>query len=174
MPSRQPVTVDLIGNAAYSLVVAGGLESLSMRSIAEKLGIKAPSLYKHISNREQIVALVQAKGMREFGEWFLAAGPTTRDKVLAYRSWAYSNPHLYYVVMREPLQREHLPPGTEEHVLMAVVEAAGGNHENARAMWSLLHGLIDLEFQHRYPPGADLDSTWNHAVKLIEGSRSAH
>jgi AcrR family transcriptional regulator len=167
MTSRQPITLQRISDAAYAIVVTSGLETLSMRTLAAELGIKAPSLYKHVSNREQIIALVQARGMDEFGTEFIAAGTSPREKAQAYRKWAYSNPHLYYVVMREPLRRDLLPAGTEERVLSEVVAAAGGSHERARALWSMLHGLIDLEFQGRYPAGADLDSTWEEAIAIL-------
>ena len=167
MAPRQPITLQRISDVAYAIVVAQGLEQLSMRNIAASLDIKAPSLYKHVPNREAIIALVQARGLTEFGDSFIAAGNTPREKAIAYREWAYSNPHLYYVVMREPLRRDLLPSGTEERVLAEVVKAAGGSHEKARAMWSLLHGLIDLELQGRYPAGADLDSTWEEAIALL-------
>jgi AcrR family transcriptional regulator len=167
MALRQPVTLQRISDVAYAIVVTLGLEHLSMRNIATSLDIKAPSLYKHVPNREAIIALVQARGLNEFGDAFIAAGNTPREKAIAYREWAYSNPHLYYVVMREPLRRDLLPSGTEERVLAEVVKAAGGSHEKARAMWSLLHGLIDLELQGRYPAGADLDSTWEEAIALL-------
>lgn len=165
---RQPVTIELISEVAYGIVVKQGITNLTMRPIAQALGIKAPSLYKHVANREAIIALVQARGLEEFGTAFIAAGPSPRDKARAYRDWAYANPHLYYVVMREPLQRDLLPPGTEEKVLTEVVKAAGGSHERARAIWSMFHGLIDLELQGRYPAGADLDTTWENAIALLE------
>lgn len=167
MAPRQPVTLQRISDVAYAIVVEHGLEQLSMRKIASSLDIKAPSLYKHVPNRDAIIALVQARGLNEFGDVFIAAGKSPREKAIAYREWAYLNPHLYYVVMREPLRRDLLPAGTEERVLEEVVTAAGGSHERARALWSLLHGLIDLEFQGRYPSGADLDSTWEEAIALL-------
>lgn len=168
MSTRQAVTIERISDVAYDIVVRQGIAELTMRPIADALGIKAPSLYKHVANREAIIALVQARGLAEFGKAFIDAGPTPRDKALAYRKWAYANPHLYYVVMREPLLRELLPQGTEEKVLLEVVKAAGGSHERARAIWSLFHGLIDLELQGRYPAGADLDTTWENAISLLE------
>lgn len=167
MAPRQPITLQRIADVAYAIVVREGLENLTMRPIAAALGVKAPSLYKHVASREEIIALVQTRGLNEFGDAFIAAGDSPREKAIAYRDWAYSNPHLYYVVMREPLRRDLLPAGTEERVLIEVIRAAGGSHDKARAMWSMLHGLIDLELQGRYPAGADLDSTWEEAISLL-------
>lgn len=167
MVPRQSLTLQRIADVAYAIVVKDGLENLTMRPIATALDVKAPSLYKHVAGREEIIALVQTRGLNEFGDAFIAAGNSPREKAIAYREWAYSNPHLYYVVMREPLRRDLLPSGTEERVLAEVVKAAGGSHERARALWSLLHGLIDLELQGRYPAGADLDSTWEEAIALL-------
>lgn len=41
--------------AAQSLVDRGGVETLSMRKLAESLGVKAMSLYNHVSNKADIV-----------------------------------------------------------------------------------------------------------------------
>jgi AcrR family transcriptional regulator len=38
--------------AARAILEEGGPEALSMRAIAERLGIRAPSLYKHVPDRE--------------------------------------------------------------------------------------------------------------------------
>lgn len=54
------ITKDLICQEALILIKEGGLAKLSMRNLAARLGIKAPSLYVHIKNKADLVSLLQA------------------------------------------------------------------------------------------------------------------
>jgi hypothetical protein len=40
------------------------------------------------------------------------------------------------------------------------VAVAGGDEHRSRALWAAAHGLVDLELNDRFPPGADLDAAW--------------
>jgi AcrR family transcriptional regulator len=169
MSVRKKVNREAIASAALHIIEADGVEALSMRTLATALEIKAPSLYAHVKNRDEVVALVQAIGLSDFGSGFAAAGDSVRDKVLFYRSWALANPNLYPVVFQLQLHRDLLPEGLEAEVLGHVVAAAGGSHLLARALWAQLHGLVDLELQGRLPSDADLDGTWQRVIAGIEG-----
>lgn len=146
---------------------------MTMRELGRELGIKAPSLYDHVNNRDAVLALVQAAGLESFGAGFAAAGPSVREKVLFYRQWALGNTNLYPVVFQNVLHRALLPEGLESGVLKQVVAAAGGSHLQARVMWAQLHGLVDLELQGRLPSDADTAGTWDQAVKAIELMRES-
>ncbi len=163
-----------ICDAAIAIVNTLGVDSLSMRTLAGTLGIKAPSLYDHVKNREEVIALVQGVGLLDFGDGFRDAGPTVRDKILFYRHWALANPNLYPVVFQQRLHRELLPKGLEEKVLGLVIVAAGGSHVQARVLWAQLHGLIDLELQGRLPADADMKATWEQVIVGIEAVQNAN
>lgn len=168
MPVRKMVNRAAICDAAMNIIEEDGASALSMRTLAASLGIKAPSLYDHVKNRDEVIALVQGAGLAAFGEGFDRAGPTLRDKILFYRYWSREHSNLYPVVFQETLHRELLPHGLEHAVLGLVVTAAGGSHIHARVVWSQLHGLVDLELHRRFPADADLDATWEHAIRSIE------
>jgi AcrR family transcriptional regulator len=174
MSVRKTVNRQSICDAAVSIIKAEGIDSFSMRTLAASLGIRAPSLYDHVKNREEVIALVQAVGLLDFGDGFRNAGPTVRDKILFYRQWALTNPNLYPVVFQQRLHRELLPEGLEEKVLGLVIVAAGGSHVQARAMWAQLHGLVDLELQGRLPADADMKATWEQVIVGIEAIQKAH
>jgi AcrR family transcriptional regulator len=164
------VTRDTIRVAARKIIETHGVGDLSMRTLASALGIKAPSLYDHVKNRQEVIALVQAEGLSDFGAGFAAAGETVREKVLFYRSWALANRNLYPVVFQDHLHRELLPQGLEASVLGQVVAAAGGSHLKARALWAQLHGLVDLELHGRLPADADMSATWDSVIAMVEQS----
>ena len=168
------VNIDSISHAALEIVSQRGVDLLSMRTLATSLGIKAPSLYDHVKNRDHVIALVQAAGLRDFGAGFATAGTTVRDKVLFYRTWALANANLYPVVFQQKLHRELLPTGLEASVLGLVLEAAGGSHVQARVIWAQLHGLVDLELQARLPTDADMKATWDQVIVGIEAIQKSN
>lgn len=57
-PAREPLTRDRIVDAALRIVDAGGLDAVSMRSVAEALGTGPASLYAHVSGKEELLSLL--------------------------------------------------------------------------------------------------------------------
>ena len=161
-PTRERIFIE-----SLALLEAKGLVGFSMRNLADRLHIKAPSLYKHVEGRDQIIAELQAYGIQQFGQAIASAKKSKRAKALAYRRWALENPHLYEVTLRTPLLRDRLPSGLEEGVTKMIIEITGKDHEHARAVWALMHGLVDLEIAGRFPENADLDKTWSRAIQMV-------
>ncbi|MBE9157404.1 TetR/AcrR family transcriptional regulator C-terminal domain-containing protein [Nodosilinea sp. LEGE 06152] len=54
-PERLPLSRERILQTALHLADEGGLEALSMRKLAQALGVKAMSLYNHIANRDDLI-----------------------------------------------------------------------------------------------------------------------
>ncbi|HSK23822.1 MAG TPA: TetR/AcrR family transcriptional regulator [Egicoccus sp.] len=54
-PSRTPLDRALILRAAIEVADERGLEALSMRSLAGRLGVTAMSLYNHVANKDEIL-----------------------------------------------------------------------------------------------------------------------
>lgn len=58
---RRPLTRDAVMRAAVEFADSRGLEVLSMRKLAESLGVEAMSLYNHIANKDDLLeAMVDA------------------------------------------------------------------------------------------------------------------
>lgn len=55
---RAPLTRELIASVAADLIKAEGIEALTMRSVATKLGVSAMALYHHVADKDEIVRLV--------------------------------------------------------------------------------------------------------------------
>ncbi|HVH53639.1 MAG TPA: TetR/AcrR family transcriptional regulator C-terminal domain-containing protein [Actinomycetota bacterium] len=53
--SREPLTKERILRAAVALADEGGVESLSMRRIAQQLGVVPMALYKHVANKDEML-----------------------------------------------------------------------------------------------------------------------
>ena len=58
MPSstrRTPLSKERVLNAAMALADSNGIEALSMRRLAQELGVEAMSLYNHVANKGEIL-----------------------------------------------------------------------------------------------------------------------
>ena len=55
---REPITRDIIVEAAIGVLDKVGMDGLSMRRVAEQLGTGAASLYWHVRNKEELFQLI--------------------------------------------------------------------------------------------------------------------
>ncbi|WP_329125863.1 TetR/AcrR family transcriptional regulator [Streptomyces sp. NBC_01353] len=152
--------------AARELLDAEGLDALSMRRIAERVGIRAPSLYKHFPDKAAVEAGLQVQGMTQLAEELEAAEAEIGDEppllvlARAYRRHALASPHLYRITHTRPLVRTALPDGLEDRAATPLVHAVHGDVDIARSFWAFAHGMVVLELDGRFPSGADLDGAW--------------
>lgn len=154
-----------IAAAARALLDAEGPDGLTMRRVADALGIKAPSLYKHVPDKTALEALVVADGFLEYAEALEAATTEADDPLAAlaqaYRDYAVAHPHLYRLMNYRPLRRDLLPEGLEDRTALPLLAAVGHDIPKARALWAFAHGMVSLEIDGRFPPDADLPAAWN-------------
>jgi AcrR family transcriptional regulator len=161
---------------ARELLEQEGAEALTMRRLAERLGIRAPSLYKHLPGKAALEVAVIATGLEDLAAALTAALDTPPGAAAgreplgalagAYRAFALAHPHLYRLMTDRPLPREHLPPGVEDRAAAPLLRAAG-NQAHARAVWAFAHGML-LELAGRFPPGADLDAAWREGIAALQ------
>jgi AcrR family transcriptional regulator len=157
-----------IVRAARDLLETEGLEGLSMRRLADRLGMRAPSLYKHFADKQALETALISDGFEEQAEVFEAAIANADDSLgaiaAAYREYARLHPHLYRLMTERPLLRELLAPGVEDRAARPLYEAVGGDRDLARAAWAFAHGMTNLELNARFPSDADLDSAWKRGI----------
>jgi AcrR family transcriptional regulator len=151
-----------------------------MRRLAERLGIRAPSLYKHLPDKAALEAAIIATGLEDSATALEAALDEASDTGAqplaalagAYRAFALAHPHLYRLMTDRPLPRERLPAGVEDRAAAPVLRAAG-NHDLARAVWAFAHGMVQLELAQRFPPGADLGPAWREGIAALQARATA-
>ncbi|WP_445151296.1 TetR/AcrR family transcriptional regulator [Baekduia sp. Peel2402] len=154
-------------HAARELLEEQGHDGLRMRLLADKLGIKAPTLYAHFRNKAAVENALIAVGLLEQSDAAAAAldGTPPEDDIetmwAAYRAWALRNPALHLLIASraldrdDPAVREAERPGAE-----MVLRSARGDVNAAIAFWAFAYGLIGLELNDRVPPGYSLDDAW--------------
>jgi len=100
---RQLLTRQLIVDSARDLIVAGGLEALSLRGLAAQLGVTAPALYAHVRDKRDILQAIAETEFAVLVARFRAvatADPVARIKGQnrAYVEHARDRPELFRVM----------------------------------------------------------------------------
>jgi TetR/AcrR family tetracycline transcriptional repressor len=67
--------------AAFDVLNRAGLEGLSLRLVAEQLGVRAPALYWHVHNKAELISLMAATFSEAAGR-ALAEEGTWQDKLI--------------------------------------------------------------------------------------------
>jgi AcrR family transcriptional regulator len=167
---RSPRAQEVVA-AGRRLLEEEGVAALTMRRLAERLGIRAPSLYKHLPDKAALEAAIIATGLGEAAAAFEAAVEDSPEPLpalaAAYRTFALAHPHLYRLMNSGPLPRQRLPPGLEDRTAAPVLRVAG-DQARARALRAFAHGMVMLELDHRFPPDADLDAAWQAGIAAFQ------
>ncbi len=153
MPYPTRTTPAAILESALQLLESGGADGLTMRSLAEALGIKAPSLYRHYADRATLEAALVAHGavqlqtmLKEIAEGTPAA--RLRQAAERYREFAHAHPALYALMM-QPQPMTGAPKALWNTVLKlsSAVTKRDDDTAAAVALWAFLHGFVSLERQ---------------------------
>ena len=177
MPSTAPSTRRAqIVDAARQLLEDHGPEALSMRNVAAAIGIRAPSLYEHVTDKRALESAIIAAALEEMG---VALGDSVAateggDQLMAismtWREWGLTHPHLYRLIYARDLDRGD--PAVAAAELAAGVPLrglTGGDVAAARVIWSFAHGMVSLELSDRFPPDTDVDELWRRGLGELRG-----
>ncbi len=174
-PAKRSDRVNQIVAAARHLVETEGAEALTMRRLGDELGIKAPSLYKHVPGRDGVLAQLVDETLFESGDRMHsvvsapaahATGGPVPALLAAYRTFGREHPNLYRLVTTGNLPRSALTPGLEDWAGEPFYRATGEPHR-AQALWAFAHGTLILEIDARFPPGSDLDPIWDAGARAF-------
>jgi len=162
-PADRPLLQrDAIVDAARALIVAGGLEALSLRRLARGMGVTAPALYAHVRDKQDLLRAVvdiEIEALAASFEKFKDLDPVDRIRAhsRAYVAYARENPELFRVMLLVPpaglAGGVPLPATTNAfaEAVRAVDEAiATGAIKSddallvAMTLWSGAHGVASL------------------------------
>jgi AcrR family transcriptional regulator len=161
-----------IVDVARRLLDSEGPDGLTMRRLADEVGIRAPSLYNHFPDKAALESALIEEAMVEMGTALDGAVENPKEAPVhsllgAYRRTAVAEPHLYRLATSGRLARDTLPVGLEEWAGSRFFAVTGDPHRS-QALWSMAHGMVILEIDGRYPPDSDLDLTWRAAADAFD------
>lgn len=165
--------------AARTLLEEGGLDAITMQAVAERVGVRAPSLYKRFAGRPALIAAVAGDVAAELDAVVAPAvriadpGEAIRLVADRYRAFARRSPGAYQLLYSRLLP-EAVP--TPEAIaasaagLLAIAERLAGREralEAARLLTAFAHGFASMELAGAFRLGGDVDAAYRYAVEVI-------
>ncbi len=179
--SPYPAQVDRtrIVQAARELIEAEGIDALSLGQLAAALGIKAPSLYRHVSSKTELLQAVNTATIEDLIGAIRTATPDDsadprerlRQMALTYRSFAHAHPVTYALAFAnlapelriDERQAEALVIPIQE--IVAVLVGPERSLPALRGFLALLHGFVILELSEQFRRGGDLTLAYTQSVE---------
>lgn len=176
VPELKPRVREIV-DVARAMLDEEGLDALSMRAIAARLGVRAPSLYKHLPDKQAILDVLVADLLRENGDVLRAAITGAEDPVgaifAAFRTWALEHPQRYALVMGGPLDDGPLVRSASLYNGDPLRWVMRDDLEGALVFWAFAHGLVDLELKGRFPKPYEPAPVWAWGVARLRHPEDA-
>jgi AcrR family transcriptional regulator len=179
----EQLRADIIVAARKLLAETGRADDVSIRAVAEAVGVTSPSIYLHFSDKNELLGAVVADTFRELDDAMLTAAaeadsPMTRLRAfgMAYIRFAVSHPEHYRLAAMDPCPQpnievdEVLRSSAFAHFQDTVVECieagvfAGDPLAITFDLWSAAHGVASLVIAKPYLPWGDLDTFADRAL----------
>lgn len=179
MPYPSQINREQIVEAARGFIQKESVDALTLSKLGSKLGVKAPSLYRHVANKEALLQAVNLQTMQElFAQLSEAhsedAAPQEQLLALAtaFRSFAHASPDLYILAMTtkpeegRPAQDTLTQMARPIQSLMAQLSGEENSLTALRGLFALIHGFVMLELNQQLQRGGELDQVFEEVAKV--------
>lgn len=156
-----------------------GLSRLTLSALADRLGVRQPSLYKHVDGMEGLQRSIAVRAKNELAEVLgrAAIGRARGDAIeamsQAYRRWAKEHPGRYVATLRAPAQDDVEDVAASGAVVNVVFDVLTGYDlrdddavDATRMLRSALHGFVTLETGGGFGLPVDINRSFD---RLVDG-----
>lgn len=178
---RVGLDTDAVVCAAAELADTEGLDAVTLARLAQRLGVRAPSLYAHIGGLDDLRERLGARGARELSSALqvAAVGRSGGDALLrigqAYRAYAHEHPGTYAAVQRAPRTDDDVSAAAAAQlveIILAVLHGYGLQADEAihaaRVVRSALHGFVTLEAGDGFRIPIALDESFARLIGVLD------
>jgi AcrR family transcriptional regulator len=175
--SGEQLHAEIIAAAKELLATSNDASGVSIRSVADAVGVTSPSIYLHFADKEALLDAVVTDVFRELDAAMVSAASVFELPLerlcaygMAYVRFAVEHPAHYRLAMMDhftmPPQSDgvltesafgHLSETVKE-CMDAGVFAPGDPTPIAFEMWAAAHGIAALVIAKPYAPWGDIDS----------------
>jgi AcrR family transcriptional regulator len=167
--------------AARVLLENGGLDAVSMAGVAERIGIRAPSLYKRFRDRSGLLVEVATDAALELGRELAAAveqsgtDPAARLRALAeaYRSFALAKPRAAALIFAGIAPGTAPTPESQTEAarpVLRVAETMVGPTRAlaaARVLTAFAYGFASMESAGAFRFGGDVEEAYRLGISAL-------
>jgi AcrR family transcriptional regulator len=176
---RRGLSVDDVVDAAADLADADGLTALRPAALAERLGVRPPSIYNYFDGRDAVVRALALRGLRELAGALrgAAVGRSGTDAVVAiaeaYRAYAHEHQGVYAAIGEAGVSDpDVVAAGTElVEVVLATLRSFSLDGDDAihavRALRAGMHGFVSIEAEGGMARPVDLDESYRRLIETL-------
>ncbi len=177
---RAGLTPERVIDEAQALSDEVGLDALTLAALASRLGVRQPSLYKHIDGTDALLRALSVRAKRELADVLgrAAVGRSGDDAVAAlagaYRQWARAHPGRYQSTVAAPAPGDADDEAASQAVVSVVLDilAGYGLHGDdaihaTRAVRAALHGFVSIEAVGGFGLPIDVDESYARLVASL-------
>jgi AcrR family transcriptional regulator len=172
MPYPQKLSNPQILAEAARIVDEAGLDALSMRVLAQRLGAHAPSLYRYFPHKETLVRAVSAKFLAELAQE-VERHEGLAGMARAYWDYGLRYPNRYAVIVCRAPEAEQ-PSSAEKFQVTEPLHALAARLcpdrplVAARVLWSYVHGAVSLRLAWPTREGLDTEAAFVAGIEALE------
>ncbi len=174
---RAGLTETLVVEEGERIADEVGLPSLTLAAVADRLGVRQPSLYKHIAGSDALRRSIALRAKNELADVLgrAAVGRARGEAIAAishaYRAWAIKHPGRYAAAQRAPLPGDVDDEIASSNVVRVVADVMAGFQlrdddaiDAIRALRAGLHGFVTLEADHGFGLPVDVNRSFDRLV----------
>lgn len=178
---KKGINLSSIIEVALHIIDHEGVDQLSIRKVADGLGIKPPSLYNHVKSLGQILDYCAQESLDALHGIILKAlnNKTITPHALydvgaAYRNFAKEFPGKYILTQTPSYwksEESNLKAEGVVNTLMVVTEDSEGGEDDKihfiRNFRSYLHGFITLEINQSFQMEQDIEKSFEKGIEFF-------
>jgi AcrR family transcriptional regulator len=167
MPYPSQIDFNTLIETAREIIEHEGVEALNLRKLAEALGVQAPSLYRHVANKNALLLAVNEGTTKAIMEKLYSVDESLpiEERLVAiahaFRRYAHEHPQTYLLAFNS---REARPDAALREALVLPLQSLFAElvgETNAfpalRGVYAFLHGWVSLELSEQFERGGNLD-----------------
>ena len=169
MPTPDRTSLAAIVTAGRELLERGGPAKVSMQAVADRVGVRAPSLYKRVRDREALLQLIAEDIVDDLGTVLAASDGTLTGLAHAYRTFAHTHPEGFRYLYASSPDLAHLQR-TSEPVLQAARATVGEERalDAARLVTAWATGFLSMELAGAFRLGGDVDGAFEYGLAQLQ------
>ena len=179
MPTPARTSLEQIVKAGRHIVETDGIDGLTMQSVAARVGVRAPSLYKRLHGRNELLRLVANDAAAELTRDLESAadGKDARRDLASlastFRRFAHANPGAYSLIFAPLPDDARADAGWSVKASAPVIDTterlAGTDHalEAARTVVAWANGFIAMELAGAFRLGGDVDRAFDYGIDRL-------
>lgn len=184
MPTPARTSRSEIVAAARRILEAHGPDQLTMHAVAHAVGVRGPSLYKHVRDRADLMHLISNAAAAELGYRLDAAAVTGQPRAdlaamaRAYRTFAHDYPNTCSLLFAPVPEDWRIDAELNEQltgkILLRVASLSGAEHalDAARLLVAWLHGFVTMELAGAFRLGGDIDAAFDFGIHTLTAAIS--